>query len=123
MEATFGIFIPSFLFVAILNPIIPKMRKPKIISAFLDAINVGAVAVIMAVAVEMGRESLTDLWTFEITLSVWCFLFYQVREHFLYRYRWCRFGIFTYFFLKKYWLRHQLMMNLKFLWNFDSNQK
>ena len=38
--ATIAIFIPSFLFVLILNPLIPKMRQSKWLSAFLDAVNV-----------------------------------------------------------------------------------
>ena len=42
MAATVGIFLPSFLFVALLNPLIPKLRKSKIMSAFLDAVNIAA---------------------------------------------------------------------------------
>ncbi len=60
LAATVGIFLPSFLFVYILNPIIPKLRQSKIISAFLDAVNVAAVALIVAVCMEMGQEILTD---------------------------------------------------------------
>ncbi|PTX15227.1 chromate transporter [Pontibacter mucosus] len=60
VAATVGIFLPSFVFVALLNPLIPKLRKSKAMSAFLDAINVAAVAVILAVAVEMSRDTLTD---------------------------------------------------------------
>lgn len=60
ITATIGIFLPSFIFVAILNPLIPKMRKSKIITAFLDAVNIAAVAVIVAVCVEMSKDTLTD---------------------------------------------------------------
>lgn len=60
LAATVGIFVPSFVFVAILNPFVPKMRESAIIAAFLDAVNIAAVAVIVAVTVEMGKESLTD---------------------------------------------------------------
>jgi chromate transporter len=60
IAATVGIFLPSFIFVSILNPFVPKMRKSKIFSAFLDAVNIAAVAVIVAVCVEMGKETLTD---------------------------------------------------------------
>lgn len=60
IAATIGIFLPSFLFVLILNPLIPKMRKSAHISAFLDAVNVAAVAVIMAVCIEMGKDSISD---------------------------------------------------------------
>jgi len=60
LAATAGIFLPSFLFVLILNPLIPKMRQSKAIGSFLDAVNVAAVALIVAVCVEMGKETLTD---------------------------------------------------------------
>jgi chromate transporter len=60
IAATVGIFLPSFIFVAILNPFVPKMRKSKIIAVFLDAVNIAAVAVIVAVCVEMGKDTLTD---------------------------------------------------------------
>ena len=60
IAATIGIFLPSFLFVALLNPLVPKMRNSKMFSAFLDAVNVAAVAVIVSVCLSMGRETITD---------------------------------------------------------------
>jgi chromate transporter len=69
LAATAGIFLPSFLFVALLNPLIPRLRKSKVMSAFLDAVNVAAVAVILVVAVEMGRDTLTDWKTIFIALA------------------------------------------------------
>lgn len=69
LAATIGIFLPSFVFVAILNPLIPKMRKSKIISAFLDAVNIAAVAVIVAVCIEMGKDTLTDWRTILIAVA------------------------------------------------------
>ncbi len=60
LAATIGIFLPSFVFVAILNPIVPKLRKSPIISSFLDAVNIAAVAVIIAVAIQMGIETITN---------------------------------------------------------------
>ena len=56
--ATIGIFLPSFLFVLILNPLIKKMRNSKPIGAVLDAVNVAAVALIVAVCIEMGGATL-----------------------------------------------------------------
>jgi chromate transporter len=63
------VFIPSFLFVALLNPLIPKMRKSPLMSAFLDAINVAAVAVIAAVLVEMGKATFHDWRSMVIALA------------------------------------------------------
>ena len=68
IAATIGIFLPSFIFVSILNPFVPKMRKSKIFSTFLDAVNIAAVAVIVAVCVEMGKETLTDWRTILIAV-------------------------------------------------------
>jgi chromate transporter len=58
--ATLGIFLPSFVFVALLNPVIPRLRKSKIMSAFLDSVNIAAIAVIVSVVISMGRETITD---------------------------------------------------------------
>jgi len=58
--ATIAIFIPSFLFVLILNPLIPKMRQSKWLSAFLDAVNVASVGLMTAVLVLLGRNTLVD---------------------------------------------------------------
>lgn len=69
MAATIGIFLPSFVFVLILNPLIPKMRKSKVISAFLDAVNIAAVAVIVAVCVEMAGDAITDWRTIAIAVA------------------------------------------------------
>ncbi|MCD2258553.1 chromate efflux transporter [Psychroserpens luteolus] len=60
LAATAGIFLPSFLFVLILNPFIPKMQKSKILRYFLNAVNVAAVAVMLAVLVIMTKETLID---------------------------------------------------------------
>jgi len=66
---TSAIFFPSFLFVAILNPVIPKLRNSKIMSVFMDAINVGVVAVILSVAIKMSLASISD-WRTAIILVV-----------------------------------------------------
>jgi chromate transporter len=60
MLATVGVFLPSFFFVLFLNPLIPKMRKSKVLSAFLDFVNVASVAIIAGVAVKMGMANLSD---------------------------------------------------------------
>jgi chromate transporter len=68
LAATAGIFLPSFFFVALLNPLIAKIRKSDLLSTFLDAVNTAAVAVIVVVAIEMGKETLTDWRTVLIAL-------------------------------------------------------
>ena len=76
VAASIGIFLPSFVFVSILNPLIPKLRKSKYISAFLDAVNIAAVAVIVAVCVEMGKDTLVDWRSTTIALVSIFVVFY-----------------------------------------------
>ncbi len=58
--ATVGIFLPSFFFVLILNPIIPRLRESAWASAFLDAVNVAAVGLMLAVTIELSLVALTS---------------------------------------------------------------
>ncbi len=53
--ATMGIFLPSFIFVALLNPLIPRLRSSVWMSAFLDAVNISSVALMVVVTVELAR--------------------------------------------------------------------
>ncbi|WP_299884899.1 chromate efflux transporter [uncultured Lacinutrix sp.] len=69
LAATAGIFLPSFLFVLILNPFIPKMRNSKILRYFLDAVNVAAVAVMLAVLIIMSKETLLEWKAIVIALG------------------------------------------------------
>jgi chromate transporter len=66
--ATVGIFLPSFLLVAFLNPLIPLLRRSKVMSAFLDTVNITSVAIILAVAVEMGKQTFLDWRTVVIAI-------------------------------------------------------
>ena len=58
--ATLGIFLPAFVFVGILNPIVPRLRESVWTAAFLDAVNVSAVALMLVVTVELGIGVLTS---------------------------------------------------------------
>ncbi len=58
--STIAIFLPSFVFVALLNPLVKKIRNNKLLADFLDAVNVASVAIIVAVCFEMGIETITD---------------------------------------------------------------
>jgi len=68
-KATAGIFLPSFVFVGFLNPLVAFLRRSKAMSAFLDAVNVAAIALIAAICVEMGRSSITDWKTGAILVA------------------------------------------------------
>lgn len=69
--ATIGIFLPSFVFVALLNPLVKRVRNSTIFAAFLDAVNVASVAIIAVICVIMGMEAITD-WR-SITVAVLSF--------------------------------------------------
>ena len=58
--ATVGIFLPSFVFVAALTPLIPRMRRSAWMAAFLDAINVSAIGLMTFVCLQLGRTTLVS---------------------------------------------------------------
>jgi chromate transporter len=64
--ATLGIFLPSFIFVAISNPLIPRMRKSVWIRSMLDGINVASLGLMGAVSWQLGVASLIDPLTIAI---------------------------------------------------------
>jgi chromate transporter len=68
LAATTGIFLPSFLFVLLLNPLVPRMRKSKLLSYFLDSVNVAAIAVMLSVLFIMSKETLIDWRSIMIAL-------------------------------------------------------
>jgi chromate transporter len=66
--STLGIFLPAFVFVALLNPLIKKMRSSALFSAFLDAVNAASVAIIVSVCFSMAKETITDWRTIIIAV-------------------------------------------------------
>lgn len=70
--ATLGIFAPSFLFVAILNPVVPRLRRWPWTAAFLDAINVSAVGLMVAVVAGLATTTLTGwpAWVLAIGAAI-----------------------------------------------------
>ncbi len=73
--STLGIFLPSFVYVGLLIPIIKKMRNSTLFSAFLDAVNVASVAIILAICIIMGKETITDWRTILIAVTSIAFTF------------------------------------------------
>lgn len=58
--ATLGIFLPAFFFVAISGPLIPVLRKSKMMSSFLDGVNVASIALMVVVAWHLAKGCLVD---------------------------------------------------------------
>ena len=61
--ATVGIFLPSFLFVAAVNPWIPKLRSSQVFSTVLDGVVSAAIGLMGAVAILLGQAALIDIPT------------------------------------------------------------
>lgn len=73
--ATLGIFLPSFVFVAISNPFIPRLRQSSWAAALLDGVNVASLGLMAAVTAQLGRASLIDPLTIALALLAALFLF------------------------------------------------
>ncbi len=61
--ATVGIFLPSFIFVAAVNPLVPKLRRSSWMSGLLDGVNVAAFGLMAAVTWTLARYALVDWFT------------------------------------------------------------
>ena len=61
--ATVAIFLPSFVFVALSHPLVPKIRASTTAAAFLDGVNVAALALMVAVTWQLGRAAIVDIPT------------------------------------------------------------
>lgn len=59
--ATIAIFLPSFIFVLLSSPLIPKLRNSPIARSFLDGVNAGALGLMLAVCFSLGFASLTSV--------------------------------------------------------------
>jgi chromate transporter len=66
--ATLGIFLPSFIFVAISNPIIPRIRNSPWASSLLDGVNAASLGLMAAVTWQLGRSSLIDPLTILVAI-------------------------------------------------------
>jgi chromate transporter len=60
--ATIGIFLPGFVLVAASGRLLPRLRGSRIAGAFLDGVNVGALALMVVVSWQLGRAAVVD-WT------------------------------------------------------------
>ena len=58
--ATIGIFLPSFVFVALLTRIVDRIRDRAWSAALLDGVNAAALALMAGVTVQLGRAALID---------------------------------------------------------------
>jgi chromate transporter len=82
--ATFGIFAPAFVFVAISGPLVPRIRQSVWAGAFLDGVNAASLALMAVVTVQLGRSALIDWLTIAIAaLSMLSLVRYGVNSVYL----------------------------------------
>jgi chromate transporter len=67
--ATVAIFLPSFVFVALSSPFIPRLRRSPWAGAFLDGANAASVALMATVTWQLGRAAVVDWLTAALALT------------------------------------------------------
>ena len=75
--ATVGIFLPSFFFVGLLAPVLFRLRKSAWMAAFLDSVNVCAVALMAGVTFRLGADALRGWPAWVIAGAVLGVLFWR----------------------------------------------
>jgi chromate transporter len=58
--ATVAIFLPAFIFVALVGPLADRVRDRPLTAALLDGVNAAALGLMAAVTVQLGREAVVD---------------------------------------------------------------
>jgi chromate transporter len=75
--ATVGIFLPSFVFVALSHPLVPRIRASARAGAFLDGVNVAALGLMVAVTWQLGRAAIVDVPTALLVLGAGVLLIWR----------------------------------------------
>jgi chromate transporter len=58
--ATLGIFLPAFALAAVMGPFVPQLRRSRLLGAFLDGVNVAALALMGSVTLQFASPALTN---------------------------------------------------------------
>lgn len=61
--ATIAIFLPGFVFVAVTQPLIPRLRQSAVASALLDGVVAASLGLMIAVSWHLGRTAIIDATT------------------------------------------------------------
>jgi chromate transporter len=75
--ATTGIFFPSFVFVLLTSPFVPRLRRSAVTRGFLDGVNAASLGLMLAVCITLSSATLTSISASTIfllaviILSVW----------------------------------------------------
>ncbi len=60
LVATLGIFVPSFVMMTLLAPLVPRLRRLPWTSSALDGLNAAAVGLMVGVGIDLGRSAIVD---------------------------------------------------------------
>ncbi len=66
--ATLGIFLPSFIFIALIHPVASRLRRSPWTAPLLDGVNISAIALMTGVLLQLGQHALTDILTWVLAL-------------------------------------------------------
>ena len=69
IAGTVGIFLPAFILVPAINPFVVNLRKSPWAAGFLDGVNAASIGLMAAVAWELGRGTLIDIWTIIVAIA------------------------------------------------------
>jgi chromate transporter len=71
IAGTIGIFLPSFVFIALVTPWLSQLRRSIWLGSWLDGVNAGAWGAIAVVTYRLGVTTLVDWWAIAIALVSW----------------------------------------------------
>lgn len=82
--ATLGIFLPSFLFVILINPWGSKIHKSPLTSGFLDGVNTASLGLMAGVTYTLIRTSIIDIFSLILSIVSLILVFcYQINSAYL----------------------------------------
>jgi chromate transporter len=71
IAATIGIFLPGFVFVALVQAWVPQLRRSIWFGSWLDGVNAGAWGAILVVTYRLGSSTLVDWQTISVAVVSW----------------------------------------------------
>ena len=66
LAASAGIFLPSFIFVTLTHPLVPRLRRSRSAAPILDGVNVAALALMAVVTFQLAGEVLEGWYTISL---------------------------------------------------------
>ncbi|HEY7417448.1 MAG TPA: chromate transporter, partial [Ktedonobacteraceae bacterium] len=69
-----GIFLPSFVFIALIHPIAARLRQSAWTATLLDGVNAAAIALMTGVLIQLAQHALTDVFTWILALGSFAIL-------------------------------------------------